>query len=71
MAAPLVADDLWAAIEPLLPPEPPGPKGGRARVPDRVVLAGILFVLRTGIQWRGVPAEMGCSGKTCWRGLVE
>jgi hypothetical protein len=30
-----------------------------------------LFVLRTGIQWRDVPAEMGCSGKTCWRRLVE
>lgn len=71
MAAPLVPDDLWAAIRLLLPPEPPKPKGGRPRVPDRVALAGILFVLRTGIQWRDVPAEMGCSGKTCWRRLVE
>ena len=71
MAAPLVPNDLWAAISPLLPPEPLKPKGGRPRVPDRVVLAGILFVLRTGIQWRDVPAEMGCSGKTCWRRLLE
>ena len=71
MAAPLVPDDLWAAIRPLLPSEPPKPKGGRPRVPDRVALAGILFVLRTGIQWRDLPAEMGCSGKTCWRRLVE
>jgi transposase len=70
MAALLVPDDLWTAISPLLPPKPPKPKGGRPRVPDRVALAGILFVLRTGIQWRDVPAEMGCSGKTCWR-LVE
>ena len=67
MAAPLVSDDLWAAIRPLLPPEPPKPRGGRPRVPDRVALTGILFVLRTGIQWRDVPSEMGCSGKTCWR----
>ena len=71
MAAPLVPDDLWAAIQPLLPPEPLKPKGGRPRVPDRVALAGILFVLRTGIQWRDVPMEMGCSGKTCWRRLLE
>ena len=71
MAAPLVPDDLWAAIAPLLPPEPPKPLGGRPRAPDRAALAGILFVLRTGIQWRDVPAEMGCSGKTCWRRLVE
>ncbi|MCG7350611.1 transposase, partial [Roseomonas mucosa] len=27
MAKPLVSDDLWAAIEPLLPPERPKPKG--------------------------------------------
>ncbi len=39
-------------------------------MPDRVALAGIIFVLRTGIQWREVPLEMGCSGKTCWRRLV-
>lgn len=36
-----------------------------------MALAGIIFVLRTGIQWRDVPAEMGGSGKTCWRRLVE
>ena len=71
MAAPLVSDDRWAAIQPLLSPEPPKPNGGRPRVPDRVALTGILFVLRTGIQWRDVPVEMGCSGKTCWRRLVE
>jgi transposase len=71
MAAPLVPNDLWAAIAPLLPPEAPRPKGGRPRVPDRVALAGIVFVLRTGIQWRDVPMAMGCSGKTCWRRLIE
>lgn len=46
----LVPDDLWAAIEPLLPLARPKPKGGRPRVPDRAALAGILFVLRSGIQ---------------------
>jgi transposase len=30
----LVPDQLWNAIQPLLPPEPPKPKGGRPRVPD-------------------------------------
>ncbi|MGX7709185.1 IS5/IS1182 family transposase, partial [Methylobacterium sp. Gmos1] len=28
MARPLLPDDLWAAIAPLLPPHPPRPKGG-------------------------------------------
>ncbi len=67
----LVPDDLWQAIEPLLPPQRPKPKGGRPRAPDRSALAGILFVLRTGIQWHEVPAELGCCGKTCWRRLGE
>jgi transposase len=70
MAGSLVPDDLWAAISPLLPPDPPRPKGGRPRVPNRAALTGIIFVLRTGIQWRDVPAGMGCSGKTCWRRLI-
>ncbi|EHM01653.1 hypothetical protein HMPREF9946_01914 [Acetobacteraceae bacterium AT-5844] len=65
----LVSDDLWAVVEPLLPRDPPKPKGGRPRASDRAVLAGILFVLRTDIQWQHVPTELGCCGKTCWRRL--
>jgi len=62
-----VPDELWAVIEPLLPAARPKPEGGRPRVPDREALAGILFVLRTGVQWCQVSRELGCSGKTCWR----
>jgi transposase len=47
---------LWARIAPLLPPEPPKPKGGRPRVSERAALTGILFVLKTGIPWEGVFA---------------
>ena len=72
MARPLLEDDLWAALELLLPPEPPRPKGGRKRVPNKAVLTGILFVLRTGLPWELLPKEMGCgSGMTCWRRLRE
>ena len=72
MATPLVPDDLWAAIAPLLPPAPPKPKGGRPRVPDRAALGGVLFVLRTGIGWESLPRELGCgSGMTCWRRLRD
>lgn len=70
MAKPLVSDELWAIVEPLIPPEPPKPKGGRPRIPDRACLTGILFVLQTGIPWEWLPQEMGCgSGMTCWRRL--
>ena len=41
MAKPLVTDELWSTIEPLLPKEPPKPKGGRPRVSDRAALTGI------------------------------
>ena len=72
MAKPLVSDDLWAAIEPLLPPERPKPKGGRPVVPPRAVLSGILFVLRSGIPCEMLPQETGCgSGVTCWRRLRD
>ena len=55
MAKPLVTDELWEVVEPLLPEEPPKPKGGRPRVPDRAALTGILFVLKTGIPWEMLP----------------
>jgi transposase len=70
MANPIVSDELWTVVEPLLPPEPPKPKGGRPRLSDRAALSGIIFVLRTGIPWELLPQEMGCgSGMTCWRRL--
>jgi transposase len=79
MAKPLVPDGLWELIEPLLPERTDTRRrrdkfrrGGRPRVGDREVLAGIVFVLRTGIQWEQLPAEMGCgSGMTCWRRLRD
>jgi len=71
-ASALVPDDLWEAIEPLLPKELPKPKGGRPRVSDRAALGGIVFVLRTGCPWRLVPSALGCgSGITCWRRLRD
>jgi transposase len=72
MAKPLVTDDLWAVIKPLIPKRPACPKGGRPPVGDREALTGILFVLRTGIPWEYLPQEMGCgSGMTCWRRLRD
>jgi transposase len=72
MAKPLVSDELWSVVAPLLPSPRPKPKGGRPPLDDRAALSGILFVLRTGIPWEMLPQEMGCgSGMTCWRRLRE
>ena len=41
-------------------------------MPDRAALTGILFVLKTGLPWEYLPAEMGCgSGMSCWRRLRD
>jgi transposase len=72
MAAPLVPDALWSLVEPLIPPHPPRVRGGRPPIPDRACFTGIVFVLKTGIQWEDLPQEMGCgSGMTCWRRLRD
>ena len=59
MASPVLPDDLWERLEPLIPK----PKGyrhvqfaGRKPSEPRRVLTGILFVLRTGVPWRWLPA---------------
>jgi transposase len=72
MSKPLVSDEVWALVAPLLPSEPPKPKGGRPRLSDRAALTGIIFVLKSGIPWEMLPQEMGCgSGMTCWRRLRD
>jgi transposase len=64
----LVPDALWERLEPLLPP-PPQRRfrfPGRKPLDYRRILTGILFVLKTGIAWEDLPAELGCGcGKTC------
>ena len=73
MAKPVVSDELWELVEPLIPEVLRRYRfPGRKRIDDRKVLTGILFVLRTGIPWEYLPQEMGCgSGVTCWRRLRE
>lgn len=68
----LVPDALWERVAPLLPRRRRHRKGGRPWANDRAALRGILFVLKTGIAWEDLPAEVfGVSGVTCWRRLEE
>lgn len=69
----LIDDELWSLIEPLLPVRAPRNRqyAGRKPTPDRAVLTGIVFVLRSGIAWNLLPQEMGCgSGTACWRRFI-
>lgn len=67
-------DALWSRVAPLLPERPARRSRNAGRLPldDRGALAGIVYVLKTGVTWREVPREVaGCSGVTCWRRLRD
>jgi len=67
-----VPDSLWERVQPLLPGRRPRRRlyPGRKPCDDRAALAGIVFVLKTGIGWNQLPRMLfGCSGTTCWRRL--
>src|SRR3982751_5707781 len=76
-----LSDSFWERIKPLLPQRKSRWRGrgkhrrnigGRPPAEPRQVMAGILYVLRTGCQWNAAPKEYG-SGKTlhryfqCWQ----
>jgi len=66
-----VSDELWERVEPLLPQYATGGSaGGRPRVDRRRVLDGVLYVLRTGCQWKAAPSEFG-SASTLHRYFQE
>jgi len=73
MAKVPLSDELWQRLEPLLPKRRKNRHvqyAGRKPAEDRRVLNGILFVLRTGVPWRVLPATSDFpSGLTCWRRL--
>ena len=65
-----IPDKLWDEIKMILPKEKPSRTIGRPIIPYRKVLDGILYVLRTGCQWKMLPSEYG-SGSTCHRRFQE
>jgi len=65
-----IPDRLWDEIKSILPKEKPLRTVGRPIVRYRKVIDGILYVLRTGCQWKMLPKEYG-SGSTCHRRFQE
>ena len=66
----LLTDAQWEKIRPLLPKRPPRPRGGRPPSPERKVLEGILWILRSGARWQDLPEEFP-HPSTCWRRLRD
>ena len=63
-------DELWAVAAPLVPARKQRSRkkkyarkagGGRKPLDPRLVFEGIVFVLRTGIQWKALPKTYGAS----------
>ncbi len=54
-----VSDELWAKIEAILAEYDPPKPTGRKRIDQRRALDGIIFRLRSGVQWNQLPKEFG------------
>lgn len=67
---PQLTDEQWLRIAEFFLDAPPSAAGGRPRRPPRPCLEGILWILRTGAQWRLLP-ERFPSPSTCWRRLKQ
>ncbi len=53
-----LTDEQWKRIQPLFPPEYTGKKG-RPRKDNRNMLNGMLWINRSGAQWRRLPERYG------------
>ena len=62
----IIPDGLWNELEPLLPKHKVKHPLGchKPRVPDRKVMNGIFFVLKTGCQWNALNETGICSSST-------
>lgn len=69
-SGPLLTEQQWKKIEPLLPAPPKQPRGGRPWIANRRVLEGILWILRSGAPWKYLPKEYP-HPSTCWRRLRD
>ena len=64
-----ITDEFWSKVEPLIPKPKRDPNksyqrkrgAGRKPMETRKAFEAIVFVLRTGIQWKALPKEYGSS----------
>ena len=66
-----LTDEQWAVVKPFIPKLPKRADGkGRPRIDDRQILNGILWIMRTGAQWKDLPNRYP-SYQTCHRRFQE
>ena len=77
----VVSDDFWARVEPLVPPRAVvmreastrqrKPGAGRPPKPARQVFEAVVYVLRTGCQWKALPKERFGSASAVHKRFLE
>ena len=76
----VVSDAFWQRVEPLIPPRASRPArrkfarkpgGGRKPKEARLVFEAIVYVLRTGCQWKALPAERFGSASAVHKRFLE
>ena len=76
----VVSDAFWKRVEPLIPLRPSRsarrkfarkPGGGRKPKEARVVFEAIVYVLRTGCQWKALPSERFGSASAIHKRFLE
>jgi transposase len=74
-----VSDELWEKVAPLIPKQERKkglkyrrrPGGGRKPIDPRKVFEGIIYVLRTGCQWKALPEERFGSASSIHKYFLE
>jgi transposase len=74
-----VTDAFWQRVEPLIPQRAPSPEkkclrrpgAGRPPKPARQVFKAIVYVLRTGCQWKALPKERFGSASAIHKRFLE
>jgi len=75
----VVSDDFWARVAPLVPVRAPSPTkeyvrrpgAGRPPKPARQVFEAVVYVLRTGCQWKALPKERFGSASAVHKRFLE
>src|SRR6187431_900834 len=75
----VVSDDFWARVEPLVPTRVSvtrktyvrQPGAGRPPKPARQVFEAVVYVLRTGCQWKALPKERFGSASAVHKRFLE
>ena len=64
-----ISHEQFAVIKDFIPPQREG--RGRKRCDDFTVINTIIYVLKTGCQWKAIPKSFGIHYSTAWRRLNQ